>query len=337
MGKVVIDPGHGGTDPGARDAAGRPEKESNLRVALKVEALLRRQGIDVLMTRRDDSSVSLPARCKMSDDWGADVYLSLHADAGAPTARGHHAIHSIHSRPGKGGAKLARLIVDEVTRATGRQPMSYGDRGVWSRKSDRNPSKDWYAVIRGTRASAVILERGFLTNPQDAALMFDDADLDRQAEGIARGVCAYFGVPFRAPTPQPQPAPQVGASPALAQPGAKLNVARCRPQDVDVVVTPPARLSEIVRSYVGPVARASNANLYVVAEGRPLGLLWQGGKSVSLYPWSWPVLAIYKDGTARVLTDGWRQEDLASPALSCAVAGAPQRGENLPNRPVSRY
>ncbi len=204
MKKVVLDAGHGGKDSGARSADGRMEKESNLRVALKVKALLLQQGFDVLMTRETDAFVDLEARYTLANGWGADVFLSLHADAArGPGARGHHAIHSIHSRPGEGGAKLARLLVDAVERATGRPrfPASGaffggpGD-GTWSRRSRSNPDQDFYAVIRNTDMTAVILERGFLSNPEEAGLLFDDAFLGRQAEGISRAICAYFGVPY---------------------------------------------------------------------------------------------------------------------------------------------
>ncbi|KUK51911.1 MAG: Cell wall hydrolase/autolysin [Desulfotomaculum sp. 46_296] len=193
--KVCIDPGHGGGDPGAMGVNGRPEKETNLRVALFVEQDLKRRGIEVLMTRRDDRDVGLSERCQMANRWGADIFVSLHADAaGGPSAKGHHAIHSIHSQPGKGGNKLARLIVDQVTLATGQQPLPRGDGGVWTRESKNHPGVDYYAVIRETDMSAVILERGFLTNPEDASLLFDDSFLRKQAQGIARAILMYFGL-----------------------------------------------------------------------------------------------------------------------------------------------
>lgn len=203
MKKVALDPGHGGRDTGARTADGRPEKESNLRVALLARDLLLGQGFDVLMTRTEDVFVDLPARCDLANRLRADVFVSLHADAaGGPGPHGHHAIHSIHSRPGEGGAKLARLLVDEVERATGRPRFPAtgsffggpGD-GTWSRPSGVNPDRDFYAVIRNTDMTAVILERGFLTNPDDAALLFDEDFLGRQARGIAQAVAAYFDVP----------------------------------------------------------------------------------------------------------------------------------------------
>jgi len=193
--KVCIDPGHGGSDSGALTADGRKEKDSNLRVALMVEQELHGTGIEVLLTRRDDRYLDLSERSRMANRWGADIFVSLHADAaGGPSAKGHHAIHSIHSKPGQGGNKLARLLVDQVTLTTGRQPFPRGDRGVWTRESKKYPGKDYYAVIRDTNMSAVIIERGFLTNPEEAALLFDDGFLRKQAQGVARAIMMYFGL-----------------------------------------------------------------------------------------------------------------------------------------------
>lgn len=195
MVRVCIDPGHGGSDPGAMGVNGRTEKETNLRVALLVEQELKSRGIDVLLTRRDDRDVSLSERCQIANCWKADIFVSLHADAaGGPSAKGHHAIHSIHSQPGQGGHKLARLLVDQIVLTTGRQPFPRGDRGIWSRESEKYPGQDYYAVIRDTNMPASIVERGFLTNPEDATLLFEDDFLRKQAQGIARAIMIYFGM-----------------------------------------------------------------------------------------------------------------------------------------------
>lgn len=192
--KVCIDPGHGGADPGAIAVTGKFEKESNLRVVLMLETLLTANGVQVLMTRKDDTELGLTERCNMANTWGADIFISLHADASGATAHGHHAIYSIHATPGQGGHKLASLLVNEVTKATGRQPLPRGNGGVWTKESESKPGKDYYAVIRQTDMPAVILERGFVTNVDDCKLLFDDASLKLQAIGIANAVMAYFGL-----------------------------------------------------------------------------------------------------------------------------------------------
>jgi N-acetylmuramoyl-L-alanine amidase len=192
--KLCIDPGHGGTDSGALTSGGWMEKETNLRVSLMVAEELVGSGIEVMLIRRDDHDVGLTERCQMANNWGADIFISLHADAAGQSAHGHHAIYSIHSQPGQGGNKLARFLVDQLTLTTGRQPLPRGDNGVWTRASEKNPDTDYYAVIRQTNMPGVIVERGFLTNPEDAELLFDDSFLRLQARGISRAIKLYFGI-----------------------------------------------------------------------------------------------------------------------------------------------
>lgn len=193
--KVCIDPGHGGSDSGCKGINGRLEKETNLRTALMVEQELKSRGFKVLLTRRDDRYLGLSERCRIANEWGADIFVSLHADSASnPNAKGHHAIHSIHSKPGQGGNLLARLLVEQVTLTTGRQPFPRSGGCVWTRESKKYPGQDYYTVINETKMPAVIIERGFLTNPEDAALLFDDSFLHKQARGIARAIMLYFGI-----------------------------------------------------------------------------------------------------------------------------------------------
>lgn len=193
--KACIDPGHGGSDSGALTVDKRREKDTNLRVALMVEDELKYTRIEVMLTRRDDKGIDLSPRCQMANRWDADIFISLHADAaGGTSAKGHHAIYSIHSIPGQGGNKLARLLVDQVSLSTGRAAFPRGDRGIWTRESETNPGVDYYAMIRETDMTAVIIERGFVTNPDDAKMLFDDDALRQQARGIARAIMMYFGV-----------------------------------------------------------------------------------------------------------------------------------------------
>ena len=195
--RICIDPGHGGLDPGCVSDSGLTEKETNLRVALMLERFLTDQGVQVLMTRREDSDLGLSKRCQMANRWRADIFVSLHADAGSPEVKGYHVICSIHSKPDEGGGKLARLIVDELYVLTGRPPLKRGDNGVWSRESEKNPGTDYYAVIRETNMPAVIIERGFLTNPEEEQLLYDENYLQLQAKGIARAILRYFGLEMR--------------------------------------------------------------------------------------------------------------------------------------------
>lgn len=207
------------------------EKVTNLRVALVAADLLKVRGLDVILTRSDDRALGTKGddiinRCALANKAKADVFLSIHADAASgPDPRGHHAIYSIHAKPGQGGAQLARLLVDEVTRSTGRDPFPRGDRGCWTRESEKYPGQDYYGVIRGTAMPAVIIERGFLTNPADADLLFAEGSLRQQAEGIARAICRYAGVAWDAPA-APSAPPVVTVTPILGEPQATVEQAQ---------------------------------------------------------------------------------------------------------------
>ncbi len=175
--RVCLDPGHGGRDMGASAVADRYEKESNLRCAFLLRTQLDEMGAGVLLTRSDDRDLTLAERADLANRWLADVFISLHADwAPNLAAQGHHAIHSVFSSRGQGSNRLARFLVDHLTEMTGRDPWPRGDRGIWSRWN-RAGDADYYGVIRMTQMPAVILERGFLSNAEDADLLFDDSSL----------------------------------------------------------------------------------------------------------------------------------------------------------------
>jgi len=218
--KIFIDPGHGGQDPGAVSINGRPEKETNLRVSVLVAAILKAHGADVLLSRDNGcQTVSLEDRVSAANSYKADVFVSLHADsAPGSKAKGHHAIYSAswQGKPGQGGNGLARLLIDEVTQATGRSffPRSDSNRGAWVRTDSQG--QDYYYVIRKTQMPAVILERGFLSNPEDEALLFQDTFLEKQALGIAKGILKYQGIDLETPTAK---TPIVGAAQATEQQG----------------------------------------------------------------------------------------------------------------------
>jgi hypothetical protein len=183
----MIDPGHGGLDPGVV-ANARRECDTNLLAARALLAeLLRYEGVVAHLTHKG-SPVGLQSaqRAAMANSAGADLLVSLHADAAPhPSVRGHHVIYSMH-----GDVRLAQSASDSLAATTGRVAF----RAPWTMAYPSNPNLDYYAIIRDAHMPAIIIERGFLTNPEDAALLFDAVDLSRQAAGIAAGIAGYFGL-----------------------------------------------------------------------------------------------------------------------------------------------
>jgi len=169
---VVLDPGHGGKDPGAIGPAGTEEEDVNLATALAVAAKLRAAGVEVHMTRKDDTFVPLSERAAIGNRRRADLFVSLHADA----ARNRKASgYTLYVRRGATGASRGAAVSIEVAmRATG-----LPSRGV--REAN-------YVVLRESKEAAVLVETGFLSNPEEERLLTDPTFREKLATAIARGI-----------------------------------------------------------------------------------------------------------------------------------------------------
>lgn len=186
MKKVFIDPGHGGSDTGAV-ANGLVEKNINLTVAKKLKELLENKDFSVKMSREDDVYIGLRERCDMANNWGADIFVSIHHNAGG--GDGYEVIHTIHTDKSQGD-ELAEVIGREFTR------IGQNLRRIFSRESTKVPGTDYYAIIKGTKMSAVITEYAFL-DTNDRLAIDTVSKLHKEAEAIYIGICNFFHiVPF---------------------------------------------------------------------------------------------------------------------------------------------
>jgi len=175
-GTVVIDPGHGGKDPGARSILGFYEKGINLSVALDVARLLEQKGLRVKMTRTDDYFVELEDRAAMANNLNADLFVSIHSDSFPKSSRCGYTIYV---------AKAASSYSRQAARAIARS-MSGTDLNSFGVQTAN------YHVLTGTCGPAVLVEMGYLTNRREAALLRSSSFQDRIAEAIADGICDYF-------------------------------------------------------------------------------------------------------------------------------------------------
>ncbi len=169
---VCIDPGHGGSDPGAVSKDGILEKHVNFCVAKRVAEYLKRAGAKVLMARTDDSDVGLAARAAKANQAKCDYFVSIHANAAdAESANGYEVFHY----PGSsGGVSLANKVSGAYKVASG-MPL-------------RRVTSANFQVLRDTAMPAILIELGFLTSPLDLALLKEPAFLDKIALGIAFGI-----------------------------------------------------------------------------------------------------------------------------------------------------
>ncbi|MBD1875680.1 DUF3747 domain-containing protein [Nodosilinea sp. FACHB-131] len=173
---VVIDPGHGGRDPGAVGIGGLQEKQINTAISNRVQQQLQAAGITVLMTRSSDVFVDLDARAQYANRAGASVFVSIHANA---ISMSRPEVNGLETYYFSSGERLARSIHSAVL-----QNVSMRDRGVRQAR---------FYVLRYTTMPSVLVETGFVTGAEDAARFRDPAAVNRIADGVARGILTYLG------------------------------------------------------------------------------------------------------------------------------------------------
>ena len=188
--RVVIDPGHAGrnVDPGAVNAAmGLQEADIALMISRLVENYLLKVGYEVKLTRTEWEQAEtddLSYRTALANDWGADIFISLHCNSAAnQSAEGYE----VWTSPGNTlGDKLATRIYGQIA-------AEFPDRAGRTDYSDGDPDKEsrFYVLVH-TDAPACLVEMAFISNDAEAALLADAAWQDRYARAIARGVTDYF-------------------------------------------------------------------------------------------------------------------------------------------------
>ncbi|MFC4777624.1 N-acetylmuramoyl-L-alanine amidase [Paenibacillus sp. GCM10023252] len=172
--KVVIDAGHGGTDPGAKSVNGRWEKEFNLAVTLKVKALLDKETkIKPLLTRSNDTFIELANRVKFAETNKANLFISIHANSYNPDINGTETYYN------RANSKaFATVMHKHLLKGTGLR--------------DRSVRQAAFKVIKETTMPAILLEAGYLSNKTDAAALFNPATQDRIASEIVAGIKEYL-------------------------------------------------------------------------------------------------------------------------------------------------
>ncbi|EOT2968647.1 N-acetylmuramoyl-L-alanine amidase [Clostridium perfringens] len=183
--RVWLDAGHGGKDSGAC-ANGLREKDINLTATLECRNVLVSYGVTVGMTRTTDVFYELNERCRMANNFGADVFVSVHTNAGG--GDGAEAIHSIHYGM---GTELAKNMVAAIKEYT---PQNLRPRATYS-KANSSGNADYFAVIRNTNMSASIIEMAFIDSIDHEVI---DTIEEQKAIGraIAYGILKTLGINF---------------------------------------------------------------------------------------------------------------------------------------------
>ena len=183
-GKVVIDPGHGGGDPGTNPGAAKCEKTINLAVGNKVVEILRERGVTVKETRSEDRALDpvketdLEMRIDKANNMGADLFVALHCDYTRSTLIEGHTV--ITPRTYSSKANVAANFVSQRMREAGspKHGVRADERGL--------------RVLERAKVPAILVEMGFLSNRDDAARLCDANGEQKLAEAIADGICDYL-------------------------------------------------------------------------------------------------------------------------------------------------
>lgn len=179
--KLYLDPGHGGSDPGAQ-GNGLDEKDINLDIARRIRSILTNEysDADVRMSRTEDSTKSLEQRTNEANSWDADYYLSIHCNAFNGNAQGYEDyIHSSLS-DSSSTARYQDIIHAEVTKV--------------NQLRNRGQKKANFHVLRETTMSALLTENGFIDNAHDADLMRDLSWRETVARGHVNGLAKAFNL-----------------------------------------------------------------------------------------------------------------------------------------------
>ncbi|MBD2238638.1 N-acetylmuramoyl-L-alanine amidase [Aulosira sp. FACHB-113] len=172
---VLIDPGHGGKDPGAIGIGGVREKDIILPIGVRVAQILQQNGVQVIMSRNSDYFVTLEGRVVMAARARADVFVSIHANsAGA----GRPDVNGLETYYYDSGLSLARIVHSNIL-----QSLNVRDRGVRRAR---------FYVLRKSSMPSILVETGYLTGQVDVANLQSSNYQNQMAEAIARGILQYL-------------------------------------------------------------------------------------------------------------------------------------------------
>ena len=186
---VWIDPGHGGADPGKVGVGDVLEKDINLQIAMKLKDELEMRDIEVMMTRTEDMDLAeegassrkvsdLNNRCKMMNESDAALTICVHQNSFTdPSVQGAQVFYCSGSEDGERVAQLIQTTIQESVDPDNTREIK---------------ENDSYYMLKNTGIPVVIVECGFLSNPEETQTLVDEAYQDQMAEAIAEGVLKYF-------------------------------------------------------------------------------------------------------------------------------------------------
>ena len=217
---VMLDPGHGGQDPGAISRSGKYEKDLTLKMAKETKVLLEKAGYKVVMTRDKDVYITLRGRIEKAHKANADLFISLHADSAASAAAKGLSIYTISEKASdKEAAQLAEsenkadilfgmdlseyqpevgnILIDFAKTYTMDQSAKYADEVVkeMAKEVTLRPKAHRYAgfvVLKSPNIPSVLLEMGYLSNKEEDKLLQKESYRNKLSKALVRAVNTYF-------------------------------------------------------------------------------------------------------------------------------------------------
>lgn len=247
---IVIDPGHGGTETGAIGPSGVAEKELTLLLARDLEAHLSRLGVRVVLTRGEDATIPHDTRAAIANQNRADLFISIHlnsslgsgahgaetyflsaeaSDARAARAADEENAPGAAAPPGQADGGTTEEIKDlelilwdlaqtrHLSESQRFATLIQGELNVTLQLKDRGVKQAPFRVLRGTEMPAVLVELGFLSNPDEEKKLQDATYRSELAEALTRAVERYKAAVENRPEPQ-QATPPASPTPQTPQP-----------------------------------------------------------------------------------------------------------------------
>lgn len=206
---VVLDPGHGGSDGKPPGCLGLLEKNCTLDIAKRVQKVLTKAGLKVVMTREADVNVDLTQRALIAKRCSADFFISIHCNAAGTQSGTANGTETYYHGGDPSGQALAECVHPEVVKA-----MGLRDRSV---KPDTTIWQTGFGVLRMTSTygiPAILIEVGFLDNPTDAERIADPEVQEEVGRAILNGLKAYVAGDFALPAVDSQVPLETNDSPA---------------------------------------------------------------------------------------------------------------------------
>jgi N-acetylmuramoyl-L-alanine amidase len=231
---IVLDPGHGGPEPGAVGPGGLAERELNLAVARMTVDALATEGVIAVLARTGDYRQTLASRVAVATALEPKAFVSLHHNAapdgswaGPGSETYYQAGKSVPPAKAAESKRLAGLIYEEVVKALSAFSADWvADRDAGAKYRLSDSGDDYYGILRRSAVGGVVatlIELAFISNPSEEALLKRDDVRRAEAGGVARGIIRWLRTPdpgsgFTVPYPRTEPAGGGGGTTGCVDP-----------------------------------------------------------------------------------------------------------------------